>query len=128
MPDWPALYDSWHRAPDGESRHAAIQNAQRAVAVPSPERWDWLCAALEDSERRRFVARVFHCQPVPNALFEPMLRAVLEEDASSCRSFLHPLIGTFGLEAVRERLREWRPPRDVMGRVAYWLRPVPLRR
>jgi hypothetical protein len=91
---------------------------------------DWLIGALEDVDRRWFVAAVFARQPIPAALREPMLRGALLDpvDASAVRAFIVPLGETFGVEDIAGRLKalaELSPGlARAAGKAAYWLGSV----
>ncbi|MEL6616324.1 MAG: hypothetical protein AAFQ43_11330 [Bacteroidota bacterium] len=128
MPDWPELYSRYRTASTGSERYAVVVEARHAVAEKGPDRWSWLSAALQDGARRDFVARVFERQPVPKALFDPMLDAALASDPSGCRWFIQPLIGTFGLPVVREALKQRAASPEAYGKVDYWLVAVHPRR
>ena len=95
------------------------------MAQPTPDRWAWLADALRDPDRRHFVARVFERQPVPKALFDPMLDAALSTDANECQWYVRPLVESFGVGVVREAVAA---SGASSRRVAYWLRDQPRRR
>lgn len=74
----------------------------------SPGKLAWLTAALSETPKKWFVAKVLErVNPVPRALFDPLLTAALTEpNPSASRLFIDPCIRTFGQPAVRERIRE----------------------
>ena len=121
MTTWPDLFTRWHEAPNQANAYAVIEEARRFVAQPQPERWAWLSEALRDPKQRYFVAYVFERQPVPKALRAPMLEAAIATDASSCRVFLRPLLGTFGQEEVRAELERYELAEQEKDKLEYWL-------
>lgn len=69
----------------------------------------WLIEALHAEDKQQWVARVFQwVQPVPEPLFEPMLRtAVYENNPSLNRLWIEPCLATFGIRRVNERLLKY---------------------
>jgi hypothetical protein len=103
------MLDKWPAHAD------AIRKYSRPTFVPAPavvERFQaalegdvkWLIGALRDERRKWFVADVAKAAGfLPNALFEPMLRASVEEpDKSFNRRFIKPCLRVYGLRRVNE--------------------------
>lgn len=90
----------------GEWRSALELELRRILQRPSSRDVAWLADALMDPERRAFAAiAVRQAWRVPEALFEPVLRAaVLARDVSRSRALIEPLVATFGHRAVNEAL------------------------
>lgn len=75
----------------------------------SEEDITWFKNALAHEQLKFFAAFALHPpREVPEALYEPMLRAaVRERDPSKNRAFVNPCIETFGRKRVNETLLEW---------------------
>lgn len=75
----------------------------------SQEDINWFKAALAHEQLKFFAALVLHPpREVPEALYEPMLRAAVHErDPSKNRAFVDPCCETFGGKRVDETLLEW---------------------
>jgi len=125
-------YQAAEKAPDRARAWQILEAARKLVSDPAQR--GWLLRALEDVDRRWFVAAVFARQPVPGALREPMLRAALTEpvDASAVRAFIIPLAETFGIEDIAQCLKAVRntSPQmaEAVGKAGYWLGAVEKRR
>jgi len=67
---------------------------------------EWFTQALEDEQRKWFVAFAFgRMEYVPENLFEPMIRAaVYERNPSANRRFIDPCLSAFGHRRVNEVL------------------------
>ena len=109
--DWEEHYRLWseafqadHEGEADELLHAAGERA----AQNSPEDWQWLRAALDDPQKKWFVANVFRFQPVPERMFVPMLRtAVYERNPSLNRDFIEPCMRSFGARQVNGELLQY---------------------
>src|SRR3954471_10467086 len=104
---WDEHYRTWSevRGDPGQEALRQMQAARRRVAENTPDDWRWLAGALDDPERKWFVADVFKFQPVPKRLFTTMLRAgVLERNPSFNRAFIEPCVRSFGGRRVLEEL------------------------
>jgi hypothetical protein len=78
------------------------------LSTNSPEDWDILTAALNDNDRKWFVAEIFSATPVPTELFTAFVRAAIDEkDPSFNQVFVEPCIVTFGHRPVNEALLEF---------------------
>jgi hypothetical protein len=75
----------------------------------SPEDVGWFRDALADEQRKFFAAFVLQePREVPEALYEPMIRAsVYERNPSRNKAFVEPCVAAFGLRRVNETLLEW---------------------
>lgn len=72
--------------------------------------FEWIQSALEDNERKWFVADLFdraNCQ-VPRRLFQSMIRAaVYADDLGYNRRFVEPCVRCFGAEKTAQALLEY---------------------
>lgn len=125
---WDEYYDAYRNAFDNRERARAYEILEEARKLVSDRaQRAWLHQALEDTERRWFVASVFATQPVPKALREPMLRAALTApvDASAVQSFIIPLAETFGPEDILGRLKAAKQADPQMAipvdKASYWV-------
>jgi len=121
-------YQDAEAAGDRARAWQVLEAARKLVGDRSQR--EWLHRALQDVDRRWFVAGVFARQPVPEALRDPMLHAALLEpvDASAVQAFIVPLGETFGIEDIATRLRALAQTGPEMARAAgkagYWLGTV----
>jgi hypothetical protein len=107
MMTWDEHYFLWIEARQhrGDEAHRRLQAARQRIAHNSPEDWRWLRAALDDPQRKWFVAEVFRFQPVPKRLLASMLRAgVYERNPSFNRLFVEPCVRSYGARWVKEEL------------------------
>jgi hypothetical protein len=86
-----------------------IADFSRHCPPSSPEDVSWFRNALGDEQRKFFAAFVLQePREVPEALYEPMIRAsVYERNPSKNKAFVEPCVATFGLRRVNETLLEW---------------------
>ncbi len=105
---WDEHYRLWSGARQvrrGAEAHEQLQAARKRVAHNSPDDWQWLRSALDDPQKKWFVAEVFRFQPVPKRLLVGMLRtAVYERDPSLNRYFVEPCLRSFGARRVNQEL------------------------
>ena len=75
----------------------------------SQEDMTWFRNALAHEQLKFFAAFVLQApREVPEALYEPMLRAAVHErDPSKNRAFINPCIETFGRKRMNETLLDW---------------------
>ena len=71
--------------------------------------FQWLSFALDDSEKKWFVASVLsHLQQMPEKLFKPMIRAaVYEINPSANREFVKPCLAALGPDRVHRELLDY---------------------
>ncbi len=82
-----------------------LKEARKCVAQNSPDDWQWISAALDDSQKKWFVADIFRFHPVPKRLLVGMLRTAAYERNPSCnRYFIEPCLRSFGARRVNEKL------------------------
>jgi len=76
------------------------------MGTPTDEDARWLTEALQDDERKWFVADLAHrCESLAELFFIPMLEAAIEEvNPSSNRRFVEPCMHFFGPSRVNEYL------------------------
>jgi hypothetical protein len=86
-----------------------IEDLSAELRVESAQDIDWIQSALEDEEKKWFVASVFRrATNIPEPLFAPLLRAaVYERDASFNRFFVDPCIDHFGPLRVNQVLLDY---------------------
>jgi hypothetical protein len=107
-PSWEQLFRSFiagrkSRPPKVTAQYVA--QARRRLAANTDADWDVLAAALNDDDRKWFVARIFAKAPVPERLFQPFIRAAISEPNPSLnRNFVEPCIAAFGHRRVNEAL------------------------
>jgi hypothetical protein len=105
---WEDLYHRFERARLGVASGDDLEvpdAAREAFARPSGEDVEWLIGALRDEGRKWLVAAVAEDVGVPEALFEPMLDAGIDEvNPSFNRQFIEPCMGSFGPRRVNEYL------------------------
>jgi hypothetical protein len=105
--DWPEHYDACRlvEGKPGDGRYRALQAARRRVAANMPADWQWLAEALEDPEKKWFVANIFALQPLPKRLLHAFVRAaVYERDASRNQWFVEPCVRSYSATKVAELL------------------------
>ena len=106
--NWNEHYRLWSKACDARhwaEVHMWMKEARKRVAQNSLEDWQWIRAALDDPNKKWFVAQVFRFQPVPKRLLVGMLRtAVFERNPSANRRFIEPCLRSFGPRRVNEIL------------------------
>ncbi len=83
-----------------------IPEIKDSVLKCAEEDFQWLSSALDDSEKKWFVASVLrHLNQVPEIFFEPMIRAaVYEINPSASREFVEPCLAAFGPDRVNREL------------------------
>jgi hypothetical protein len=90
---------------DRAGREQIIKDARRLLLSATSDEWNWLSDALDDDERKWFVAASFSRSPVPTRLLKPMIRAaVYEVNPSLNREFVSPCIASYGHRVVNEAL------------------------
>src|SRR5262249_42296612 len=107
MMTWDKHYLLWAEARQhrGDEAQRRLQAARQRVAQINPEDWQWLQTALDDPQRKWFVAEVFRSQQVPEQLRDSMLRAgVYEGTPSLNRLFIEPCVRSYGARWVKEQL------------------------
>jgi hypothetical protein len=110
----------------GDGAFRAIQAARRTLAENTVEDWKWLERALEDPERKWFVADVFSEAPIPKRLLHAFVRAaVYEPDASRNQYFVKPCLRAYGgnriLNAVLRYLEHGTKQEKVgAAKAIYW--------
>ena len=134
---WEELFAHWSSLVVQRSNHDAelyLRELRRRVALNTESEWRWLEAALADRERKHFVTRVFHLQPIPRRLLFAFARAaVVDSDVSSSRSYIDPCVETFGRSVVEKELEALRrsgvATDDLYEGAMYWVRSAhPFRR
>ena len=96
------------RRDDRAGRELIVKEARRLLASATPDDWNSLSHALQDDERKWFVAAIFSHSPVPKRLLKPMIRAaVYEVNPSLNREFVSPCIASCGHRAVNAALLEF---------------------
>ena len=90
---------------------------------------DRLIQALEDPNKKMFVARILKMKPlIPSRLLGPLLHAaVMERDPSFNRFFVEPCVEELGANEVRRQLHEYlttgtNPEKAGAARALYWAR------
>jgi hypothetical protein len=108
-PPWDDLYRQWHdarEAREAEQVRATADAALRRVRDLQSDDFTWLMDALEDTDKRWFVAGLFAEHALPRRLFEPMLAAALRDcDATEVKHLVRPCSKTFGTPRVVEWFR-----------------------
>jgi hypothetical protein len=106
--DFDQLFESWRSAleiGDETALEDSVRSARRLTSSAGASGWNWLDSALQDENRKWFVAAVFGEQPVPKRLVDRMLHAgVLEKNPSFNRRFIQPCVESFGAAAVLFKL------------------------
>jgi hypothetical protein len=93
----------------GDAAHRQLQAARKRTAQNGPEDWQWLHDALDDPQKKWFVAEVFRFQSVPKRLRSAMLRAgIYERNPSFNRLFVEPCVRSYGSRWVKEQLLLYR--------------------
>ena len=101
---WDVLCGRWLQARGERTRTDDVIVAARKC-LASTQDWEWFAQALDDPQRKWFVAEVFRRPPVPKRLRHKMLLAgVLERDPSFNRWFVEPCVRSFGAKWVLEQL------------------------
>src|SRR5688572_5287328 len=102
---WDEHYSLWLDAckRKGDEAHRHLQDTRKRVAQNSVADWQWLREALEDPQKKWFVALVFRFQPVAKRLRAAMLRAgVYERNPSLNRAYIEPCVRSYGSGWVQE--------------------------
>lgn len=93
------------RRDDRAGREHIIKEARRLLSSATPDEWNSLSDALDDDERKWFVAAIFSRSPVPKRLLNPMIRAaVYEVNPSLNKHFVSPCIASYGHRVINEAL------------------------
>lgn len=96
------------RRDERAGREQIIKEARRLLRSATSDDWLYLSDALEDYERKWFVAAIFSRSPVPKRLLKPMIRAaVYEVNPSLNREFIAPCIASYGHRVANEALLEF---------------------
>ncbi|UIY62130.1 hypothetical protein [Burkholderia cepacia] len=105
-----------------------LGRAASALPKDTPVTLAWFEAALTDSPKKWFVAKVMErTNPVPRCLLDPLLKAALKEpNPSANRVFITPCLRTFGPQIVRARICELASApegdyRDGLANALYWI-------
>lgn len=107
---WDDLFSSYlaaRRENDSVVTEKFVKKARIFLSTATPTDLDILSAALEENERKWFVAAIFSRSPVPKRLLKAMLRAgVYEVNPSLNQYFIEPCISSYGHRVVNEALLE----------------------
>ena len=117
---------------DKNAAHHKINEITRSVSsnFPSdnPEKLAWFVAALQDTQKKWFVAKVMQkVHPIPKSLLDDLvLASMLEPNPSSNKFFVLPCVKTFGKEIVKEIMLKYSVhpkviENDGFDKVAYWV-------
>ena len=95
---------------DLNESHHKIRVIVKEIARNLPKdklgNFEWFAAALKDSSKKWFVAKIIEkVSPVPKALLDDLvLAAMLEDNPSLNKLFIIPCVKTFGPKLVKERM------------------------
>ena len=107
---WQAHYETWRKMPgtdELEDIRRRLQPAREDLKKCGPEDWQFLQDLLDEEGARHFVADLFAGHAVPERLFDPMIRAAINElDPSNNQDFVFPLKDSFGTRRVVEALHD----------------------
>lgn len=133
--DWDNLFAQYIAAlnlSDKNAAHHKINAITKQIAshLPGdyPEKLAWFIAALQDENKKWFVAKIMEkVNPVPNALLEDLvLAAMLEPNPSLNKLFILPCVKTFDKEKIKTIMLKFSTHPGVMEnegfeKVAYWV-------
>lgn len=119
-------------AEDKNAAHHKINEITRSVASnfprDNPEKLAWFTAALQDKQKKWFVAKVMEkVNPVPKALLHDLvLASMLEPNPSSNKFLVLPCVKTFGKDVVKKVMQQYSShpkviENDGFEKVAYWV-------
>jgi hypothetical protein len=104
---WDELYGLWaevSRTP-GNDFQRLMHAARVRMARNTADDWRWLAEALDDADRKMFLAGIFKLHPVPGRLLAPMVRAaVLSPHVTAGRAFIPPCVRSLGVRRVLQQL------------------------
>jgi hypothetical protein len=132
--DFDQLCESWRSALDIGDEAAMkdfVASARHLTSSAGASEWNWLGSALQDENRKWFVAALFDEHSMPKCLFDRMLHAgVLERNPSFNRSFIRPCLESFGATPVLLKLFAYLQSgndREKAGAASalYWVEPDP---
>ncbi len=95
---------------DLNESHHKIRLIVKEIARNLPKdklgNFEWFAAALKDSSKKWFVAKIIEkVSPVPKALLDDLvLAAMVEDNPSLNKLFIIPCVKTFGPKIVKERM------------------------
>jgi hypothetical protein len=126
---WEDLFVSFVSARQSNHREEVaryVQQARRQLATNTNDDWKMLANALQDHDRKWFVAEVFSKAPIPKRLFSAFVRAAIYEvNPSHNRYFVEPCVASYGHRKVNEALLDYvenGSPFEIAGAVValYW--------
>ena len=102
------IFAEWQatRTSNPAQAHAVVVEAATTILSIDDGNMRWLAASLTDELRKLFTAALFvEAQAMPEALYEPMVRAaVYETSPLLTQSFVEPCVKAFGAKRVFQSL------------------------
>ena len=123
--NWESTYKEIRQAQESKDNALAFQlfdRAKKEFHSCSDKDINWLIEALENKEKKFFVAYLFQRTSMPKKLFKYMVEAaLLEDNASLNNEFIKACLNSYGLEKTLEEVQKQKEKAKDISKVLYWL-------